>query len=486
MKRKICSALLIALALFAPSCHGDLNVTQPSYILGDRMWKTPEDVRMAVNGIYAQFRVAMRRMVFNYGDLRSGLYECLVRSTNDAYVYNNIINSTVDCGTNWEPLYKTINGCNQLLDRIDAIPFGDETLRGEYKAHAYFVRAYCYFTIARVWGDAPLVLKGTFSREQENLYPVRSPAGEVFERVRLDLADAEANMPPSAGNVHKASCASIRMLRAEYCIWMARCRGAGTDALTEADAVLDELLDDPAYELLEDFAGVFGVANERNRELILTLNMARNEYTDNYTQYFFPLGANMTDQSLINNPVLVSTVQYKFTLADSYRQMLHSRPEDRRIGASVGEYVYDDATTYVWPVKFQGEWLYGKRYHTSDVILYRLAEAYLMKAEIAAALGQDEAAVGWLNRLCRRAYGVERYYPETLSGAQLADAVVEEYLREFVMECKSWWTYMRFGIVFERVPSLVGREGETNVCLWPVYYTCITTNPNITQTPGYN
>lgn len=486
MKRKIYATLFYAAALMSLSCHGDLNVTQPSYILGDQMWKTSDDVGLAVNGIYTQFRLAMRRMVFNYGDLRSGLYECMVRSTNDAYVYNNIINSTIDCGTNWEPLYKTINICNQILDQIDEIPFEDETLRSEYKGHAYFMRAYCYFTIARVWGDAPIVLKGTTSKDQEDLYPVRSPADEVFERVRIDLEAAEANMPVSTEHLRKASPGAIRMLKAEYYLWMARCRGGGTDALTTADGILDDLLDDPHYELLDDFAAIFGVANETNRELIFTMNMARNEYTDNYTQYFFPLGSNMTDQSLINNPVLVSTVQYKFTLEDSYKEFLRSRPEDKRVDLSFGEYVYDASTTYVWPMKFQGEWVYGVRYHSSDVILYRLAEVYLMKAEIAAALGQSESAVSWLNRLCKRAYGVEEYYPDTLAGTQLDNAIIEEYLREFVMECKSWWTYMRFGVVFERVPSLVGREGETNICLWPVYYTCITTNPNITQTPGYN
>ncbi|HPL85328.1 MAG TPA: RagB/SusD family nutrient uptake outer membrane protein, partial [Bacteroidales bacterium] len=61
------------------------------------------------------------------------------------------------------------------------------------------------------------------------------------------------------------------------------------------------------------------------------------------------------------------------------------------------------------------------------------------------------------------------------------NAIVDEILKEFVSEAKSWWTLVRMGQAFTRIESLKGRENEENILLWPISSSSINTNPNIKE-----
>ncbi|MGO3807748.1 MAG: RagB/SusD family nutrient uptake outer membrane protein, partial [Sphingobacterium sp.] len=73
-----------------------------------------------------------------------------------------------------------------------------------------------------------------------------------------------------------------------------------------------------------------------------------------------------------------------------------------------------------------------------------------------------------------------------LAGAALDEAILLERKREFVAEGKLWWDLIRMGVVFEQVESLADQKDKPNILLWPVHDSSINTNPNITQTEGYN
>lgn len=486
MKRFILFLATVSV-LFASSCHGDLDLDQSSYISEAEMWDSETDFVQAVNGAYAQFRTAFYLKLFNYGALRSGQYVCMVTSTDDFYAYSNNINSTVNCGTNWQPIYNVIGTCNLILQNIDNVRFADEADKQECKAHAYFLRGFCYFWIARIWGDAPIVLTGTVSADQEDIYPVRSLQSMVFSQAESDILDAETAMPDDARNIKKATAAAIQMLKADYYLWMGRCQGEGTPALEKASAALDIVLQSE-HKLADSFGDIFGVENESNAEIIFSIDMTKNEYSNSYFAYFFPVSSNVTQTHAINNPILVASTQYKFRVSDSYMTLMTENDRDTRAALSFGRYDYGGGSSsfYTWPNKFTGEWMYGQRYHTSDIIIYRMAEAYMMKAEIASAMGQSEMACQYLNAVAGRAYGVVDYYQAGgLSAARLESAIIDEYLKEFCMESKCWWLFIRFGVVFDRSSFLTGRNGETNILLWPVYTDCINTNKNITQTVGY-
>ena len=95
------------------------------------------------------------------------------------------------------------------------------------------------------------------------------------------------------------------------------------------------------------------------------------------------------------------------------------------------------------------------------------------------ALGNTDGAVDALNQVARRAYGVDDYYPKSLSQDDVDARILDERLKEFTVEGKLWWDMVRFGQAFERIPALQGRESERNILLWPIADGSINGNPNI-------
>lgn len=75
MKIKILSGILLISGSRLSSCHGDLNVIQPSQFTSLSMWTEESDATSAVNGAYTQFRSAFSDLLNIYGEMRSNWYE---------------------------------------------------------------------------------------------------------------------------------------------------------------------------------------------------------------------------------------------------------------------------------------------------------------------------------------------------------------------------------------------------------------------------
>jgi starch-binding outer membrane protein, SusD/RagB family len=109
------------------------------------------------------------------------------------------------------------------------------------------------------------------------------------------------------------------------------------------------------------------------------------------------------------------------------------------------------------------------------------------RAEILNAIGRTAEAITELNKVAKRAYGVDNFYPGTMSQQETDDAILHERIIEFAAELKSWYDIIRFGKAFEIIPSLVGRENEYqgNILLLPIAPNTLMKNQNIQQTPGF-
>lgn len=482
MKLRIVIGILLAGTLLFGACHGDLDIAQKSQITSTNMWKSESDATSAVNGAYAQFRSAFSTSYVAYGDYRSGLYGGGMMSD---VGYDNMAANTIfrdNEGTNWQALYTTINDCNLILKYAPNIPFNSQAVQDEVMANALFLRAYTYFWIGRIWGKAPLLTAGFESDAQDDLFPERAPEADIFAQVESDITQALELMPANVTAQKTASRNSINMLKADYFLWKAKVRSGGQAALQSAQTAINAVLASSG-DLSPSFSDVF--TNETNPEILFSVNYERNEFVGGYpSMYLIPIQY-VDDKNLVENPIKVGSHQQYISITDHYEAFLTADPSDTRINTSFMVY-QEGANRFRWINKYYGEWENDTRYFSSDIVIYRLAEALLMKAEVENALGNTSGAIEFLNKVAKRAYGVDNYYPSSLTAVEVDEKIVDETLKEFVAEGKSWWTLVRFGVAFTRIPSLVGRENETNVLLWPVATACITTNPNIEQTEGYN
>lgn len=351
-------------------------------------------------------------------------------------------------------------------------------------ANAHFVRAFCYYWIARIWGDAPILLEGFESDDQEDLFPTRQSVDDVFQQVGEDIEQALALMPVSVIDRNLASPGSIQLLKADYNLWLYGVRNGGETALNKADKAVQSVLSNSQYGLEEDYASIF--RNELGKEIIFAWSYIQDEYTGGYPEdYLVP--SQYVSAEVIENPVKVGSHQQWCFYTDDYKKLLSENVSDQRTIVSFQTY-YDAPknATFQWINKFSGTWTNETRIFDSDIIVYRYADALLFDAEIKLVRGDRSGAITSLNRIAARAYGEAGAYPSTLSVTDIKEAIVRERMKEFAAEGKLWWDFIRLGVVFEKVPFLAGREQEPNVLLWPISQNSINKNPNLVQTPGYD
>lgn len=483
MKIKSIISIVLA-AVLLTSCHGDLDITQKSEISANSMWKSESDATSAMYGLYNKFRAAFSSGYVYWGEYRTGLWaDGLAGQVDRDQVYQNQI-ATNHGYANWADLYTTINLANLIIKYTPNISFSNEDAQNKVLANAYYVRAFCYYWIGRVWGNAPLLLEGFESDQQEGLFPTRQSADEIFKQVGSDIEEALKLIPASVSSRNMASNGSINMLKADYNLWMYKVRNAGDASLNNAATAVNAVLNNSLYSLDKSFANIF--KNEQGSEIIFAWSYIQDEYVGGYPgDYLVP--SQYVSAEAIENPVKVGSHQQWCFYTDEYKELLSENKEDQR--TIVSYETYFDApknATFQWINKFAGTWTNGTRIFDADVIVYRYADAVLFDAEIKMAKKDLGGAITALNKIAERAYGTANFYPSSLSANDLNEAIVTERMKEFAAEGKLWWDYIRLGVVFKKAPYLVGRDNELNVLLWPVAQTSINKNPNLTQTPGYD
>jgi hypothetical protein len=159
--------------------------------------------------------------------------------------------------------------------------------------------------------------------------------------------------------------------------------------------------------------------------------------------------------------------------------------DQRRLGTFYE--IYDNSNKFVTSIVLKGAGMVnaGTRNFYTDVVLYRYADLLLMKAEIKNALGQDPSVE--MVQVRQRAYGTNYASHAFVNGSQADNdaAILKERLLELSTEGKRWWDLVRFGQAFNLVPSLQGKSGQPGLLLFPVGQTIRTTEPLVSENPGW-
>ena len=126
----------------------------------------------------------------------------------------------------------------------------------------------------------------------------------------------------------------------------------------------------------------------------------------------------------------------------------------------------------------------GTIYADTDIPLFRLAEAYLTRAEAKLRLGQD-GALADVNELRSRAHTSQ------LGGIELSQ-MPDEWCREFYFEGRRRTDLVRFGLFTSsryvwpmKGGTAKGTGVDSHFNVYPIPYNDIVGNPNMTQNPGY-
>lgn len=441
----------------------------------------------------------------------------------------------------WKYIYKVIVLCNRSLDIIDArsplgssTPVLDASEAKEYKAEVRAVRALMYYEAMDMFGRVPLVLSTMEQPYTQTVdgseLPRQSERSEVFRFIFSELQDVLPFLPEDHSNKEGKNYGKITRpvanfllaklaLNAEiysYDDWTGGYahRPSGKDIFFTVEGkqmnawqacihYCDELaLED--YVLEDDYAFNFSTHNESSRENIFTIPMDKNIYTNQFhylfRSYHYTHGgalgwgsengtcatistmkanhygeADEDARCKINFVAGIVEVDYKQLIMDNgkplvyqpfeVKQNLTNSPYIKTAGARMGKYEVD-RTSYM-----------DGKLQSNDIVLFRYADALLMKAEAKVRNGEDGSQE--LNAVRARVGMPAR--EATL------DNILEERLLELVWEGWRRQDLIRFGKftgAYDLREPLDGEEsGYTTV--FPIPQKCRDLNKHLKQNPGY-
>ena len=191
MKKYIFNTLTLTAMLLMTGC---MNFEPEAEMSDAQVWTTADNFQLFANNFYGWTRDFSTSSTYRCGvadgphsDTRSDLI-----CESSLNVYSAGTNSIPESDGNYTALYKQIYYTNLLLNRAESFPNPND-IRIPV-AEAKFFRAYCYFELVQLYGDAILVTE-PLDMDSEQLKASRSDRSEIIDLCVQDLQEAAANLP---------------------------------------------------------------------------------------------------------------------------------------------------------------------------------------------------------------------------------------------------------------------------------------------------
>lgn len=156
----------------------------------------------------------------------------------------------------YRQFYAAIQRCSQFLHYLPKASMSDEA-RDMMEGEARFIRAFCYFNLVQNWGRVPLHTDPTAS--VNNPYMKQEDEAVIYDWVIDEMEAAEGLVKPITywgfgGRVNKSA---VRAVLARVCLFKAGFPCYDQTKYKEAYKWAKLVIDDPAHELIPNYADVF-------------------------------------------------------------------------------------------------------------------------------------------------------------------------------------------------------------------------------------
>lgn len=494
---------LIASTIILPSCKKLLNFSPEDAPYEGSFWKTQDDAISALAGVYSLSRKSMFRgdnshhmSHFSYGDLSTNEFN----KVNSDFTLSFLIEGDGYYGTGinigdfigpyledlgeWDSYYKTINMANTVLDKVSQMPNNVFTAdrKNRILGETYFMRAFNYFYMVRIWGDVPLVLKNNPDPvSSQNLARISEKI--VLDSALADLAKAQKLLKFTTGADHAVSAdkGAVFALKANILRWQYFLgKNTNRTLLTQAVASIDSITTAGTYTLVPaaNFDRLF---KGRSAEAIfeVPLSLEQNEYQLGDGFYY----------TTSMQPYIKDKSDMRVVLNHNFLQGMYYYDNDARYS-----YNFDKAKVDNWILtKFTGRNGENVKFrnpenNTNPVVdcnipIFRLGEQLLLRAECNDLLGNTAAALIDLNKVKNRA-GLTDYDG---SNTDLKTEIFEETYREIAFEGQLWYVMVRnnqlAGYTEGRFPqSRFDQDGWK----WPISRNILQKNQLLVQNKYWN
>ncbi|RYC71396.1 RagB/SusD family nutrient uptake outer membrane protein [Spirosoma sordidisoli] len=502
--------LLLSATLSMASCGQEFLVkTDPNAIAAADFYQSENDALLGLNGAYQALRnnngLAEGSGLFN--EQRSDNTGTNDNQSNagEPFQFNDfsILPSNTYLKSHWLALYQIVTRANQVLAGTETLTFSNPQTKAQYQAEARFIRALAYFHLVRKWGDVPLVTQPLNSAEAVRTNTFREKKEKVYEQIVADLTEV-INSPlpdiqPAAQKGRVSKVAGNALLGQVYLTMATTLDQANRAAnLNQAKTYLTNAYTKRTFGTLKDipYADVFDVAKKTtNPEAIFQI-----VYRQGDVNFSSGIAASNQAQGETINSLRTTTGvggNVKPDLVKDYEEGDLRKEYSIKYAnaANVRDYFI---TKFRDPSPAAGTNGWGG----NDWLLIRYADVILMLAEVNLYLGDEAAAIGFLDQVRERAklplYNVARANP-TYSARYptLRQAILHERRVELAFENHRWFDLQRFFSPAELVAYFQAKPqadyGAARVSnfgpkdyYYPIPFDEVKLNPErMYQNPGY-
>ena len=480
---KILKYLLISSVLFtATSCGNDWLDLEPSTSVDtETSIKILSDVEFTLNGIYSTMQSSdaySGRLVY-YADATGDDMQAVSSTKRVGNYY--LFGFSADSGpsSHWSYLYSIIQNCNLILMNIDKITIDEEdaAYRDDLKGEALAIRGLALFDLTRLFGypytkdngaslGVPIV-EGLSTIDSK---PKRNTVAECYEKVINDL-EQSVNLLSGKfkkGKFNKWAAMSLLSRVYLYKNDNANAFKYATEAIKGAEKQKYALWTNEEYPTI----WASDASSSKPGEVLFEI-------------------VNLTTDSPGKESMgyLSSKDGYDdICITCSFYHFLQEDPDDVRL-----KLLSFDKTYYAYVNKYQPQ--EGESIEDANIPLIRLSETYLIAAEAAVKLNDNDAAVKYLDPIVRRANP-----DNTVEGTTVTlERVLNERRKELVCEGHRMYDAVRNGLSIERLNETDKKLSKTKHSakymkdinwdffriLLPIPKREMDANPNMVQNPGY-
>lgn len=491
MKLKYMFLIAVSVLLLNACSEDFLDRPSESALTSAVYFKTQADFESAVNGIYAPLRTFYNNQSRNNTWMPPILEMGDMHSDNARYYYNpnyRAVNETAAdfipenqlFSGQWNTYYSWISRANQVLASIDneGVNWTSTATRDNLKGQALFVRAWSYWWLAQLYGDACIHLEPVTTVEGASK-PL-SPRADIVDLVVTDATAASTLLFNKATQqAGRVTSGTAKMLLAEVAIW--------EKDYPQAETLLEGLASE--YSLMLNYADCFDPTKKNNAESIFEIQYsgATSTYSSNfaYPMMPYPMKAD-TMAKLTGAGNATALTEGEGYCIPSPNLLAAYEVDDERFTATVRN-IYNannnlvpTCVKYLHPhaLYFQAD---------ENLPIWRYAEALLYLAEaINEQPGARQAeAMEYVNQVRNRAGLVDN--TTAVTQQEVREAILQERRIEFAFEGKRFWDLVRYDILEDVITAYgndikadpIGYYLGAGVTVGPTWFTDFRTKFNI-------
>lgn len=462
MKKRL--LLLLLLGGLSQSCQF-LDENPAGFIAPTNFYKSSSDALASVNAAYNQLSRwgAFEREIYLLTELSTDNMDLFTTNQERAQVDNYTFDSANGIFlAAWSYLYLGVNLANTTISRVPGVPM-DVALRDRIVGEARFLRAFYYYQIVRLWGDAPLLTAEVASLEGLNV--PRDPAEKIYAQIIEDLQFAEAKLPAkfTGANVGRATSGAAKSLLAS--VYLTRKQWALAAGKTK------EVIDSKVYQLNKAYADNFAIPLKNGIESIFECQAQANTGGDDQSRLytnFAPQPSNQYGARAYGGFGPTHELFNAHETGDARKGLYLTEQNGKQLFRPHFNKYVDPAGT--------------ENNNSNNWPYLRYADVLLMHAEALTEAGILAEALTSLNLVRTRA-GLPA--SKAATQAELREAIRTERRMELFLEGHRWFDLVRYGTLVSTMKAKGKTSIEEKHTKFPIPLREIDTNPALTQNPGY-